>query len=109
MSAVVLSRPARSTASSTICRAGSCRRVQPAGRTQPCRSLLVEQSVHQTVRAEKEQVARLARHRADLRIDELIARAERLLQHVAARMRARLAFVELAVAVQPTHVGIVLR
>ena len=57
--------------------------------------------------AKQKNVARFAADRADLRLDKLIRAAERALQHVAARMRARLVFGDLAVAEQPADVGVV--
>jgi hypothetical protein len=55
----------------------------------------------------RKHVARLVGHGADLRIDKLVAAAERLLQRGAARMVARLPLVDLAGAEEPADVGVV--
>ena len=70
--------------------------------------LMVVEPIHQAVRAEQKDVAAPAAHRADLRIHKLVSAAERLLQDVAARMGARLVFVDFAVAEQPADMGVVL-
>ena len=67
----------------------------------------VVKPVCQSIRAEQENVTRLAAHRADLRIDKLVVSSQRLLQNIAARMRPRLAFVQLSVAEQPADISIV--
>src|SRR5207244_3770776 len=44
-----------------------------------------------------------------LRIDKLVTASKCLLQHVASRMLAGLAFIELAIPKQPTDIGVIVR
>jgi hypothetical protein len=64
--------------------------------------------LRQTVRAEQENIPRLISHRPDLRVHELIAASERLLQNIPPRMRPCFAFIELAVAEHPAHISVVM-
>src|SRR5579862_392832 len=77
------------------------------GGAEEVEQLAVEEPLHQPVRAEQEEIARFAGDDANLRIDKLVPRAERLLQDGAAGMIPRLAFVELAVAEEPADVRVV--
>jgi len=71
-------------------------------------NLAIPESVNQAVRADEKPIARLMGDRADLRLDELLAGAECLLEGVAPRMGARLTLVELAFASQPANMAVVM-
>ena len=72
-SAVVLSRPARSSEASTRRWAGVAAASSGVGTAQQFEELAVVEALGQPVGAEQKHVARLVGHGADLRIDELVA------------------------------------
>lgn len=67
----------------------------------------VVEAIDDAVAAEEEDVAGFVGNGANLRFDELVTAAERFLEDVAARMRARFAFVEFAVAEEPADVSVI--
>ena len=77
------------------------------GGAQTLEDLSVIKTFRDSVGAEQKNVARLVTHRTHLGIDELIIRAERLLEPVALGVIAGFALVELAVALQPADIGVV--
>jgi len=63
--------------------------------------------VDEPVRAEQEEVAGFERDGAELGFDELVAAAERFLEHVPARVRAGFAFGDFSLTQQPADVSVV--
>src|SRR5205814_1579193 len=85
----------------------SLRRLRSCGSTNDFVELTVPQAFDQTIRAEQKAVTGGTRYGSGLRFDELMARAERLMQNVAHRMGARFPFSNSAIAAQPSNVTVI--
>src|SRR5262245_54583282 len=69
--------------------------------------MVVVETLHKSVGAQKKHVARFKRDRSELGFDELIASAERPLQHVPPRMRPCFAFGNFPMAQEPADMRVV--
>src|SRR5581483_8706478 len=67
----------------------------------------VPKPVDKAVGADEKAILQLEFYGADVRVDELVAGAERLVQGVAARVGARFAFIDATVAPEPADVAVV--